>query len=118
MKLDRNINKDGRGKYALVNIRELDGFAEDSAVRNAFEILRKHGVVTLGNENPGQQFFVMKYKDRFTAPALFAYARAIRDYVRENDGLNNVARGSLLEFRSEIEEEAKRASILGTEIPD
>lgn len=118
MKLDRNINKDGRGKYALVNIRELDGFAADSKVREAFEILRKHGVVTLGNESPGDQFFVMKYKDVFTAPALFAYARAIRDHLLENDGLNNVARGSLQEFLMEIMEEAKRASLLGTKIPD
>lgn len=115
MKLDRNINKDGRGKYALVNIRELDGFAEDSKVRIAFEILKKHRIVTIGNESPGDQFFVMKYKDMFTAPALFAYARAIRDYLRENDGQANP---SLLEFQREIEEEAKRASLLGTKIPD
>lgn len=115
MKLDRNKNQDGRGKYALVNIRELDGFAEDSKVRNAFEILRKSGVVTLGNETGGDQFFVMKYKDVFTSPALFAYARAIRDYLRENDGQANP---SLLEFQREIEEEAKRASLLGTKIPD
>jgi hypothetical protein len=118
MKLDRNINKDGRGKYALVNIRELDGFAEDSVVRNCFDVLRNSGVITLGNESPGDQFFVMKYKDVFTAPALAAYARAIRDYLREHDGLNNVARGSLQEFMLEIMEEAKRASITGTKIPD
>lgn len=118
MKLDRNINKDGRGKYALVNQRELAGFAEDSNVRIAFEILKKHRVVTLGNENPGEQFFVMKYKDIFTAPALAAYARAIRDYLREHDDLNNVARGSLQEFMLEIMEEAKRASIAGAKIPD
>jgi hypothetical protein len=116
MKLDRNINKDGRGKYALVNIRELDGFAEDSVVRNCFDVLRNSGVITLGNESPGEQFFVMKYKDRFTASGLFAYAQAICDYLR--DELDDGKRASLLEFQLEIEEEAKRASLLGRKIPD
>jgi hypothetical protein len=118
MKLDRNINKDGRGKYALVNIRELDGFAEDSVVRNCFDVLRNSGVITLGNESPGDQFFVMKYKDVFTAPALAAYARAIIGYLRNDRALNDSARVSLIEFQQEILEESKRAASAGCKIPD
>lgn len=54
MKLDRNINPDGKGKYALINLRTNQ--------------------VQWGGDN---QFFVIKYKDEFAAPALRAYAMAV-----------------------------------------
>lgn len=53
MKLDRNVNPDGRGKYALINLR--------------------NNTVCWGGDD---QFFVIKYKDAFAAPALYAYAEA------------------------------------------
>ena len=58
MKLDRNTNKDGRGKYALINLRTNQ--------------------VQWGNEGPGEQFFVMKYKDKFTGRALLAYSEEVK----------------------------------------
>ncbi len=113
LQLDRNINKDGRGKYALIKIRVLDGFAKDTPEWEAFWLLQKSGVLCLGNESAGDQFFVMKYKDRFTCYALAAYAEAIRDYLRKTG-----ERGSLAEFQQQIMEESALASMEGKLIPD
>lgn len=35
MKLDRNINEDGRGKYALIHTRRLPAYDYDALVRRA-----------------------------------------------------------------------------------
>jgi len=61
MKLDRNINPDGKGKYALINLRK--------------------NIVEWGGGDG--QFFVIKYKDIFAAPALKAYANAVFKAVLE-----------------------------------
>lgn len=62
MKLDRNINTNGKGKYALINLRtnkvEWGITAED-------------------------EFFVIKLKDRHSKPALLAYAYSIESHHRE-----------------------------------
>jgi hypothetical protein len=55
MKLDRHINPDGRGKYALINYRTLR--------------------VELG-DTPETEFFVIKLKDKYAMAALYAYAHA------------------------------------------
>lgn len=57
MKLDRNINDNGRGKYALLNLRT-----------NKIE----WGFV--GEED---EFFVIKLRDRNARPALMAYALSV-----------------------------------------
>src|SRR5688572_14400900 len=102
MKLDRNVNRGGHGKYALVNMRKLVPIIEAIEGRpeagagfqaplptipemedlRAFTRLVERGVISLGNETPGDQFFVLKYKDQFTAPALQAYVDAIRAMLR------------------------------------
>lgn len=56
MKLDRNINKDGHGKYALINLRT--------------------NMVEWGG--PGGGFFVIKLHDKFAPDAFEAYAKAVR----------------------------------------
>lgn len=61
MKLDRNTNRGGRGKYALVNMRKLiplldrkfdpsvlDDCRDELAV-DAFNLLVSKGIITLGN---------------------------------------------------------------------
>lgn len=58
MRLDRNINSDRMGKYALINLRT--------------------NKVEWGDDD---QFFVIKYKDKFAAKALAAYSEAVWDYV-------------------------------------
>jgi len=54
MKLDRNINANGMGKYALLNLRTNQ--------------------VQWGN-TPDDEFFVIKLKDIGALPALLAYAK-------------------------------------------
>ena len=134
MKLDRNTNRGGRGKYALVNMRKLlpildrdeDNrklpMATDRPIANAFRLLVKQGIISLGNETPGDQFFVMKYKDKFTAAALLAYAEAVK---KESDRLRSLngdvptdESSSLYEYRCQMMDEAEAAQDLGNRIPD
>jgi hypothetical protein len=113
MKLDRNINKDGTGKYALVNIRRLN-ISSNGDHHNAFKELLEAGIISLGNESPGDQFFVMKYKDRFTAPALRAYADAVAKEIEKRPGIAE----SLAEYFLEMDHEAREAANQGVRIPD
>lgn len=55
MKLDRNVNSNGRGKYAIINLRT--------------------NLVEWG-DTPDQEFFVIKLKDKYAEAALMAYANA------------------------------------------
>lgn len=130
MKLDRNINRGGRGKYALVNMRKIiplmDELTEANRTTNpdklpnnkeleilaAFDLLVKEGIITLGNETPGDQFFVMKYKDKFTAPGLQGYAHGA---MAEANAQNSK---SLHEYAMQMFQEAKAAQLLGNRIPD
>lgn len=108
MKLDRHINPDGRGKYALINLRT--------------------NKVEWGGDD---QFFVLKYKDKFAVAALKAYAAAVRleaEAVRMDaanttqTGTQFIAEaeaGSLVEYACEIEHEARiAASWPNRRIPD
>jgi len=99
MKLDRNINGTGRGKYGLVNnrkIAEIAGLAAD-AIRDqsngltispgqretvqidaeiscAIRSLEYLGVIDWGPAGTASEFFVIKLRDRHAGPALAAYA--------------------------------------------
>ena len=86
MKLDRNTNLDGKGKYALINLRT--------------------DKVEWGG--PHMQFFVRKYSDPFAAPALWAYARAVNDLA---DATTDPSmRAELIEWAEEIDREANLAA--------
>ena len=130
MNLDRNTNRGGHGKYALVNMRKLipaldivdfirskkcitqPWSMEDIRDAEAFERLVERGIITLGNESPGDQFFVMKYKDQFTHEGLKAYAQAVRKAaeVRNSDSLH--------EYASQMFREVITAEAQGNRIPD
>jgi len=58
MKLDRNKNTNGLGKYALLNLR-----------RNTVE---------WGEPMSSQEFFVIKLKDKHAEAALLAYAESVQ----------------------------------------
>ncbi|HEV8293036.1 MAG TPA: hypothetical protein VGP94_13970 [Tepidisphaeraceae bacterium] len=85
MKLDRNINADGRGKYGLIRNRRLaeiltwDGgegeILDQRAVANAVALLERAGVIDWG-DNPWTEFFVMRLRDKYAAHGLFGYAKA------------------------------------------
>lgn len=79
MKLDRNINPDGRGKYALVLMRNLPANPDDKAqVLDAMRKLQSFQMLDFG-DTEDSEFFLIRLKDKYSAPALFAYADAADD---------------------------------------
>ena len=131
MKLDRNINENGRGKYALVNLRALEVAPH---YRSLLDDLHAAGLLTYGNESPGDQFFVMKHKDIFTSHGLKGYAEAvrvkagqIRAILSENKqdaesmavSVRREARAEHLEeYAAQIETEAMQASSVEHQFPN
>ncbi len=71
MKLDRNQN--GRGKYAVVKLRQLDAHTA-----NSLDALSAGGFVQFSKPGDADEFFVIKLKDQYAAAALRAYAEAAR----------------------------------------
>ena len=128
MKLDRNTNRGGRGKYALVNMRQMIPLLDrgedhnleandvqhlkDQMAIHAFNLLVERGIITLGNETPGDQFFVMKYKDKFTHEGLLAYAEAASVEAGKSGSYE------LLDYANQIMQESYLAKNLGNRIPD
>lgn len=86
MKLDRNVSGlNGRGKYMLINARRLfeghgvSAFADlPSNVQSALALLRDIGALETGLVGGGEEFFVVKLKDRNAPPALLAYADSVQ----------------------------------------
>lgn len=121
MKLDRNTNTDARGKYALLNLRHLYEIrdkprtADDLIeIEQAMDALCRRGILTFGNESPGDQFFVVKYKDKFAVGALEGYAAAIeKEYPSASE-----PESDMREFRAEMLREACIAASVGTRLPD
>lgn len=111
MKLDRNINPNGRGKYALLKLRELGDLSRDEIVM-ALENLEELSVaqceraVDFG-DTPDSEFFVIRLKDRFAGPAIMAYAEAVRDYAL--GALPIETQLELAEYASEVRGLAERA---------
>ena len=120
MRLDRNINGTGRGKYGLVKNRELkeytnilNGYSErvlagtqttvDAStleamrVMNAISLLEDFGIIDWG-ETPETEFFVMKLKDRYARGGLYGYSNAA--YIEDH------------EYAMEVEALAERAGPL------
>lgn len=99
MKLDRNINKDGHGKYALINLRT--------------------NMVEWGG--PGGGFFVIKLHDKFAPAALRAYAEAVREEAL-NHGVGEAEfrrAAGLQEYANEIQALVEIAeSLPNRKIPD
>jgi hypothetical protein len=80
MKLDRNINANGRGKYALLKLRKLDDWLHSGAtaevpkpIAEAIELLEKEGILDWGN-TIDSEFMVIRLKDKYAADALSRYA--------------------------------------------
>lgn len=74
MKLDRNINGNGLGKYTLIKWRSYDPKAECSAaIDAALRTLDEAGMLDIGN-TPETEFFVIRLKDKYAGGALHTYA--------------------------------------------
>lgn len=77
MKLDRNENADGHGKYALINVRLLYQPGMPMEVLAAIQLLADKGVLEWGAVGTENEFFPIKLKDRHAAAALRGYAASI-----------------------------------------
>lgn len=83
MKLDRNLNPDGRGKYALVLMREIpENDLDRDEVESALSTLNHHGCLDYG-EAADNEFFVIRLKDRSAEAGLFAYSKDAESYDME-----------------------------------
>lgn len=79
MKLDRNINPDRKGKYALILMRKLDSSNMSWTPFQVSPDGQKYYMIPVDAVDFGvneEAFFVIRLKDKFSAAALFAYAQA------------------------------------------
>jgi len=90
MKLDRNLNADGHGKYGLIKNRRLaeieklydggDGDVPDlQAIHDAVALLERAGVIDWG-DTIDTEFFVMRLRDRNAGHALAHYASKAQEH--------------------------------------
>ena len=109
MQLDRDINKDGKGKYALVRLRNIQPGDE------AFDCLKKLeklGYLDWGVVGQPDEFFVIKLRDKFSDAALCAYAEAVhRDYGKAREAQDEEKAASLLQYATAVMAMAARAGI-------
>lgn len=84
MKLDRDINADGLGKYAVINLRKLREMCSSNPflhwspeVANALQTLDDIGAIDWGKVGEKDEFFVMKLRDKYAGHALRQYAHAV-----------------------------------------
>jgi hypothetical protein len=83
MKLDRNLNVNGLGKYALLKLRSLRDFTDPAdpfqevakTIADAIQALERAGILDWGN-TPETEFFVIRLKDKYAASGLHGYANA------------------------------------------
>ena len=96
MKIDRNIDgNEGRGKYALLKLRDLEACRETGAfgglpkpLLDAIDTLQRAGLIEWGAPETEGEFFVLKLRDAFAEPALVMYANTAmmagdKEYARE-----------------------------------
>lgn len=83
MKLDRDIEgNEGRGKYALLKLRDAERYRGDGPFAGCGEIgeairtLDNAGLIEWGHPNTEGEFFVIKLRDQYAQYALNAYAAA------------------------------------------
>ena len=83
MKLDRNIEFGGIGKYALLKLRKVKdhrggtfGEIRPKCIAVAFKVLERHGFLDWGHKNTESEFMVIRLKDKYAQAALTAYADA------------------------------------------
>lgn len=75
MHLDRNLSKDGKGKYALINLRKIPG-NPNTPEELAAAILANPECVEFGRVGDPDEFFLIKLKDVHAEVALEAYGNS------------------------------------------
>lgn len=87
MKMDRNLNADGLGKYAVINLRRLNatngniGAFErwSPEVAQALKTLEDVGALEWGTVGTRDEFFLIKLKDKHAQAALLGYAASAEE---------------------------------------
>jgi hypothetical protein len=96
MKLDRNEQPNGRGKYALLLMRKVEQYTTDSItesnpVLDAIWLLESEGLIDWGEAGTEREFFVIRLRDKFAGAALSRYAAVAAsedaEYAQEVAGL-------------------------------
>ena len=82
MQLDRNLNGNGIGKYALLNVRRMTAKMSPE-VQAAIDVLNQAGILEWGHVGEQDEFFVMKLKDVNTPSGLIGYAAKAEETDRE-----------------------------------
>lgn len=78
MEMDRNSNSDGKGKYALVQMRKVPRHVTwQSPDSIASAIIKDNTILDYGLAGSDSEFFVIRLKDKHAAKALLAYAKSI-----------------------------------------
>ncbi len=76
MKLDRNLNPTGKGKYALIKLRvDQPVFSSNSEPPDGRNLRISSKAVDYG-DTPDSEFFVIRLKDKYAYAALRAYSLA------------------------------------------
>lgn len=82
MRLDRNDNPEGIGKYALLKLRVLQSYRKDGElpdnIADAIGVLDGIGALDWGYTYSDSEFFVIRLKDKHAYDALRAYAASAR----------------------------------------
>lgn len=90
MKLDRNSNPSGKGKYAVISLRKISSNPSTPA-ELAAAILAHPECVEFGAVGAPDEFWLIKLRDQYAEPALRAYAAAARaddsEYAEQVDAL-------------------------------
>lgn len=108
MKLDRNKNPDGRGKYALIKLRLCPTPLAHSSCGDP--VIPPQALDW--GDKPDTEFFVLRLKDRFAFAALHAYAAAIQDHIDREFVAGKMTpkqADELTEYRREIQTLASKA---------
>lgn len=84
MRLDRNINGNGDGKYGVINVRRLREFQKQVSeapmiqreLAAAIKTLESAGILEWTQRGTPGEFFLIRLKDKYAGDALAAYAVA------------------------------------------
>lgn len=108
MKLDRNINKDGKGKYALIQLRKVDAGSEAEGL-----LLRLHelGCLEWGCVGKPDEFFVIKLRDKYAQEGLSAYSAAVAKDASKYANDEDKSR-SIMQWAIQVQSLCQRAGIL------
>lgn len=107
MKLDRNLNANGKGKYALVRLRPIEKGGEAWKLLGRLDEL---GVLDWGSVGAPDEFFVLKLCDKYSGFAITAYCDAVMDDSRhERDEARAM---DLAQYAIQVQSLSYRAGIL------